>query len=84
MVGYRSRLLCGLEPFPMLDSNEDERDTVEEFPPFDAEKAVATYRRAFTTWERTGAGQVGLKLMRQHWQDRHGKDSLHQFAFGGP
>jgi len=68
----------------MEEASQLDRNIVEDFPPFDAEKALVTYRRAFTVWERTGAGQVGLKLMRQHWQDRYGKDSLHQRAFGAP
>ena len=68
----------------MMESRAEQRSIVEDFPPFDAEKAVVTYRRAYNVWERTGAGQVGLKLMRRHWQDRHGTDSLHQKAFGQP
>ena len=68
----------------MNESHIDKVAIVEDFPPFDAEKAVDTYRRAFTVWERTGAGQVGLKLMRRQWQDRHGEDSLHLMAFVKP
>lgn len=68
----------------MNDTRIDKSPLADELLPFDAEKALVTYRRAFNVWERTGAGQIGLKLMRRHWQDRHGEDSLHRIAFERP
>ena len=56
-------------------------DTRAKLPPFNADKAIIAYRRAFKAWERTGAAQIGLKLMRKTWKDWQGEDSLHATAF---